>query len=45
MSSTSARRQLARGIITHDDDGNRLVSLAGGHGPIWSATCPAPTRW
>ena len=32
MSSTSARRQLARGIITHDDDGNRLVSLAGGHG-------------
>jgi molybdopterin molybdotransferase len=32
MSSTSARRQLARGIITHDDDGNRLVALAGGHG-------------
>lgn len=32
LSSTSPRRQLARGIITHDDDGNRLVSLAGGHG-------------
>ena len=32
MSSLLSRRQLARGIITHDDDGNRLVSLAGGHG-------------
>lgn len=32
MSSLQSRRQLARGIITHDDDGNRLVSLAGGHG-------------
>jgi molybdopterin molybdotransferase len=32
MGSTMSRRQLARGIITHDDDGNRLVSLAGGHG-------------
>jgi len=32
MSSIMSRRQLARGIITHDDDGNRLVSLAGGHG-------------
>jgi molybdopterin molybdotransferase len=32
MSSMMSRRQLARGIITHDDDGNRLVSLAGGHG-------------
>jgi len=32
MSSMMSRRQLARGIITHDDDGIRLVSLAGGHG-------------
>jgi molybdopterin molybdotransferase len=32
MSSTMARRQLARGIISHDEDGNRLVALAGGHG-------------
>ncbi len=32
MSSLMSRRQLARGIVTHDDDGNRLVSLAGGHG-------------
>lgn len=32
MSSTMSRRQLARGIVTHDDDGNRLVALAGGHG-------------
>lgn len=32
MSSIMSRRQLARGIVTHDDDGNRLVSLAGGHG-------------
>jgi molybdopterin molybdotransferase len=32
MSSMMSRRQLARGIVTHDDDGNRLVSLAGGHG-------------
>ncbi|MDN5771277.1 MAG: molybdopterin molybdotransferase MoeA [Microlunatus sp.] len=32
MSSSVGRRQLARGVITHDDDGNRLVSLVGGHG-------------
>ncbi len=32
MTSMMSRRQLARGIVTHDDDGNRLVSLAGGHG-------------
>ncbi|BAK37585.1 molybdopterin biosynthesis protein MoeA [Microlunatus phosphovorus NM-1] len=32
MSSTTSRRRLARGIVTHDDDGNRLVSLAGGYG-------------
>ena len=32
MGSTVGRRQLARGIVSHDEDGNRLVSLAGGHG-------------
>lgn len=32
MSSTTSRRRLARGIVTHDEDGSRLVSLAGGHG-------------
>jgi molybdopterin molybdotransferase len=32
MSSTVSRRQLARGIVSHDEDGNRLVALAGGHG-------------
>lgn len=32
MSSTTSRRRLARGTVTHDDDGNRLVSLAGGYG-------------
>ena len=32
MSSTTSRRRLARAIVTHDEDGSRLVSLAGGFG-------------
>ena len=32
MSSIIVAPSARRGIITHDDDGNRLVSLAGGHG-------------
>lgn len=30
--SAPGRRQLARGIVTLDEDGGRLVELAGGHG-------------
>jgi molybdopterin molybdotransferase len=32
VSSAPGRQQLARGIVTLDEDGGRLVELAGGHG-------------